>query len=90
LDNIKSTRGNIKTTVTDKDAQKGATYIKWCFIIFVYKCGSFSKYLPSIPHLDGSILQVSANLSSSSYFLLNFLHVPVEDAKSILYLGGLK
>ena len=79
----KSTRGNKKATVTAQDATKGAAYNKLCISIFLCKCGSSTKYLPSFPHLDGSILQISA-------YLLNLLHVAAEDAKSILYLVGLK
>ena len=79
----KFTRGNKKATVTAQDATKGAIYNKLCISIFLCKRGSSSKYLPSRPHLDGFILQISA-------YLLNLLHVPAEDAKSILYLVGLK
>ena len=81
----KSTRGNKKATVTAQDATKGAAYNKLCISIFLCKCGSSTKYLPSFPHLDGSILQISAYIG-----LLNLLHVAAEDAKSILYLVGLK
>ena len=79
----KFTRGNKKARLTAQDATKGAAYNKLCISIFLCKCGSSTKYLPSFPHLDASILQISA-------YLLNLLHVAAEDAKSILYLVGLK